>query len=116
MVAHVLELGHQLVPQLLVNNRHLAFRRNYEYADEYAEVYKGFVKGGRIFKWKSWRGLFCTHLQSAFTGEEVSIVCRLEVELQVFQCLALYQVQVVVLTEHSWVDKDYCFLELLSKL
>ena len=23
VVAHVLELGHQLVPQLLVNNRHL---------------------------------------------------------------------------------------------
>ena len=48
MVAHVLELGHQLVPQLLVNNRHLALWRNYEYAEEY----KGFVKDGRIFKWK----------------------------------------------------------------
>ena len=98
MVAHVLELGYQLVPQLLVNDRHLALWRNYEYAEEY----KGFVKGGRIFKWKSWRGLFCTHLQSAFTGEEVSIVCRLQVELQVFQCFALHQVQVVVLTEHTW--------------
>merc|ERR1719382_2009853 len=65
VVAHVLELGHQLVPQLLVNNR---------------------------------------HLQSAFTGEEVSIVCRLEVELQVFQCLALHQVQVVILTEHTVLE------------
>ena len=48
------------------------------------------------------KGTLFTHLQSAFTGEEVSIVCRLQVELQVFQCFALHQVQVVVLTEHSW--------------
>ena len=44
VVAHVLELGHQLVPQLLVDNRHLALWRNYEYAEEY----KGFVKGGNL--------------------------------------------------------------------
>ena len=62
LVPHVLELCHQLLPQLLVNDG---------------------------------------HLEAALIGQEVAVVCGLEVELQIFQSLALHQVQVIIVVQDS---------------
>ena len=44
---------------------------------------------------------YSLYLKTALTGEEVSIVCGLKMELQVLQSLTLDQVQVVVLAQYS---------------